>query len=477
MKPKKLMYPEVKNFIGGQFVPVNKTIDVLSPLDGKVISTVTISTNKDLNSAVKAAKKAFQKWSKIPIVERVEYLLRYNELLKKNLIKLAEIIHNENGKTLDEAVHEIKKSIELTEYACSFPQFISDELCSISENVNCIIERRPLGVVASIVPFNFPIMIPSFTVPSAIILGNCMILKPSKQVPISSNKLAELLKQAGLPEGVFNIVNGDKEIVDAICDHPEIEAVSFLGSTRVAKKVYLRATSNLKSCLALGGAKNHVIILPDANIDIAVSSITASMSACSGQRCMSTSVLIAVGNVDPIIQEICDELKKMLPDKHFGPIISIESKKRIEYYITEAEKSGAKIIVDGRIGMNHLEGFYIGPTLIDYVSSDLSVVKEEVFGPVLTIVRVNNISEAIKVANSTTFGNAASIFTQNEVLANQFKEQVNAGMIGINVALPSAIPYSHGGWKESKYGTCDIVGKSSIEFWTKQQKISFFTTL
>lgn len=471
------MYPEVKNFIGGEFISANKKIDVLSPLNGKTISTVAISTSKDLNVAVNAAKKAFQIWSKIPIIERVKYFLRYNELLKKNLFTLAEIIHNENGKTLDEAIYEIKKSIELTEFACSFPQLISDELCSISKNVNCKIERWPLGVVASIVPFNFPIMIPHFTIPSAIILGNCMILKPSKQVPISSNKFADLLKQAGLPEGVFNIVNGDKEIVDAICDHPGIEAVSFLGSTKVAKKVYTRATSNLKSCLALGGAKNHVIVLPDANTDITVSSITASMCACSGQRCMSASVLIAVGNVDFIIQKICDEIKKMIPDKHFGPVISIEAKKRIENYITEAEKSGAKILVDGRIGTNHLEGFYIGPTLIDYVSSELSIAKEEVFGPVLTIVRVNTIGEAIKVANSTTYGNAASIFTQNEVLANQFAEQVTAGMIGINIAIPSAIPYSHGGWKESKFGACDIVGKSSIEFWTKQKKISVITSL
>jgi malonate-semialdehyde dehydrogenase (acetylating)/methylmalonate-semialdehyde dehydrogenase len=469
-----LKYPEVKNYVSGKFTNgTNKTMEVLSPLTGKVISTVPLSSANDLDEAVKSAQAEFPTWSSTPIKERVQIFYRYKTLLEKNLHELATLVHEENGKTFDEAKAEVEKSIELTEFACSLPQLISGELLEVSKGVECRVEHKPLGVVASIAPFNFPNMVPHWTIPNAIALGNCMILKPSEQVPVSSNRIAELLKEAGLPDGVFNVVNGDREIVEAICDHEGIEAVSFVGSTKVAKIVYKRATSNLKRCLALGGAKNHLIVMPDAHPDMTASNVTASMSGCAGQRCMAASAMVAVGNIDLIIQKICDEAKKIIPGKNLGSVISKEAKERIERYISEAEKAGAKILVDGRnykVTGNE-NGFYVGPTVIDFVTHDMAIAKEEVFGPVLAIIRAKDLDEAINIENSSNYGNAASVFTQSGGLAKQVMERASAGMIGVNVGVPvPREPFSFGGWNESKFGVCDITGKSSIEFWTKLKK-------
>jgi malonate-semialdehyde dehydrogenase (acetylating)/methylmalonate-semialdehyde dehydrogenase len=469
-----LKYPEVKNYVSGKFTNgTKKTMEVLSPLTGKVISTVPLSSANDLDEAVKSAQAAFPAWSSTPIKERVQIFYRYKTLLEKNLDELATLVHEENGKTFDEAKAEVEKSIELTEFACSLPQLISGELLEVSKGVECRVEHKPLGVVASIAPFNFPNMVPHWTIPNAIALGNCMILKPSEQVPVSSNRIAELLKEAGLPDGVFNVVNGDRDIVEAICDHPGIEAVSFVGSTKVAKIVYKRATSNLKRCLALGGAKNHLIVMPDAHPDMTASNVTASMSGCAGQRCMAASAMVAVGNIDLIIQKICDEAKKIIPGKNLGSVISKEAKERIERYITEAEKGGAKILVDGRnykVAGNE-NGFYVGPTVIDFVTPDMAIAKEEVFGPVLAIIRAKDLDEAINIENSSNYGNAASVFTQSGGIARQVMERASAGMIGVNVGVPvPREPFSFGGWNESKFGVCDITGKSSIEFWTKLKK-------
>ncbi|HKR06473.1 MAG TPA: CoA-acylating methylmalonate-semialdehyde dehydrogenase [Bacteroidia bacterium] len=469
-----LKYPEVKNYVSGRFIPNGKkSLEVISPLDGKAISTVPLSSAKDLDEAVKAAQAAFPGWSATPIKERVQIFYRYKTFLEKNLDELATLVHEENGKTFDEAKAEVEKSIELTEFACSLPQLISGELLEVSKGVECRVEHKPLGVVASIAPFNFPNMVPHWTIPNAIALGNCMILKPSEQVPVSSNRIAELLKEAGLPDGVFNVVNGDREIVEAICDHPGIEAVSFVGSTKVAKIVYKRATSNLKRCLALGGAKNHLIVMPDAHPDMTASNVTASMSGCAGQRCMAASAMVAVGSIDLIIQKICDEAKKIIPGKNLGSVISREAKERIERYITDAEKAGAKILVDGRNWKveGNENGFYVGPTVIDYVTPDMAIAKEEVFGPVLAIIRAKDLDEAIHIENSSDYGNAASVFTQSGGLARQVMERASAGMIGVNVGVPvPREPFSFGGWNDSKFGVCDITGKSSIEFWTKLKK-------
>ena len=467
-------YKEVKNYIGGEFTKNgHKTLDVICPSDGKKISTVPLSDRNDLDKAVSAATDAFKSWSATPIKERVQVFYRYKTLLEMNLRELAELTHIENGKTMDESAAEIEKSIELTEFACSLPQLIGGEILEVSSGVECRIEHKPLGVVASIAPFNFPHMVPHWTIPNAIALGNCMILKPSEHVPISSNRIAEMLKEAGLPDGVFNVVNGDKEIVEAICDHPGISAVSFVGSTKVAKIVYIRATSNLKRCVALGGAKNHLIVLPDAHPGMTANNVAASMSGCAGQRCMAASAMVGVGEIDGIISSICEEARKIIPGKNLGSVISKTAKERIERYITEAEKLGAKVLVDGRNSVveGKEEGFYVGPTVIDYVTPDMAIAKEEVFGPVLSIMRVKDLDEAIRIENTSEYGNAASVFTQSGSAARYVMDHASAGMIGINIGVPvPREPFSFGGWNESKFGVCDITGKSSIEFWTLLKK-------
>ena len=470
-----MKYKAIQNYVGGNFVnsTTNKSMDVVSPLDGNHLSTVPLSSSKDLDDAVAAAKKAFPAWSKTPIKERVQVFFRYKTLLEKHLKELAELCSEENGKTYSESVAEIEKCIELTEFATSLPQLVTGEVLEVSRGVECRTEHVALGVVASIVPFNFPSMVPMWTIPNAIALGNCMIIKPSEKVPLSCGRLAELLKEAGLPDGVFNIVHGDTEIVNAICDHPGIEALSFVGSTKVAKIVYQRATSNFKRCLALGGAKNHLMVLPDAIPGMTAQNVAASMSGCAGQRCMAASAMIGVGNIDAIVDKICDEARKIIPGENLGAVINKASQERIEKYITEAENNGAKILVDGRntkvAGKEN--GTYVGPTVIDFVIPTMSVATEEIFGPVISIMRTNTVDEALAIENASPYGNAASVFTQNGAMARYIIDHASAGMIGVNVGVPvPREPFSFGGWNESKFGVGDITGKSSIEFWTKLKK-------
>ncbi|MDQ3017548.1 MAG: CoA-acylating methylmalonate-semialdehyde dehydrogenase [Bacteroidota bacterium] len=474
MDPESILFPETQNFIAGKYVAQrNRTLNVITPISGDVISSVTMSDSEELDRAVIAAKEAFPGWSGTTIKERVQVFYRYKTLLEKHLSELAYLVHVENGKTIEEATAEVEKSIELTEFACSLPQLVMGEVLEVSKGVECRVEHKPLGVVASIAPFNFPNMVPHWTIPNAIALGNCMILKPSEQVPMSAMRISQLLCEAGLPDGVLNIVHGDKEIVELICDHPDIEAVSFVGSTKVAKIVYRRATGNLKRCIALGGAKNHLIVLPDAHLEMTASNITASMSGCAGQRCMAASAMLAVGPTDAIIAKICEEAKKIIPGVNLGSVISKEAKERIERYITEAENAGAKVLVDGRncIVEGNERGYYVGPTVIDYVTPDMSIAQEEVFGPVLAIIRAVDIDEALAIENASNYGNAASVFTQSGGMARKVMENASAGMIGVNVGVPvPREPFSFGGWNESKFGVNDITGKSSIEFWTKLKK-------
>ena len=470
-----MKYAATQNFINGKFVQASSsaTLDVVSPLDGNLLSTVPMSASKDLDDAVKAAKAAFPYWSKTPIKERVQVFFRYKTLLEKHLKELAELCSEENGKTYGESVAEIEKSIELTEFATSLPQLVTGEVLEVSRGVECRTEHVALGVVASIVPFNFPSMVPNWTLPNAIALGNCMIMKPSEKVPLSCGRLAELLKEAGLPDGVFNIVHGGVDIVEAICDHPGIEAVSFVGSTKVAKIVYQRATSNYKRCLALGGAKNHLMVLPDAIPGMTAQNVAASMSGCAGQRCMAASAMIGVGNIDSIIEKICEEARKIVPGENLGAVINKESQQRIEKYITDAEQDGAVILVDGRNTKvpGKENGTYVGPTVIDHVKPEMSVAREEIFGPVISIMRTNTVDEALAIENANPYGNAASVFTQNGGMARYIIERASAGMIGVNVGVPvPREPFSFGGWNESKFGVGDITGKSSIEFWTKLKK-------
>lgn len=470
-----MKYAPVQNYINGQFIACSTpaTLDVISPVDGTHLSTVPLSAASDLDKAVAAAKAAFPGWSKTPIKERVQVFFRYKNLLEKNLDELAKLCSAENGKTYGESVAEIEKCIELTEFATSLPQLVTGELLEVSKGVECRTEHVALGVVASIVPFNFPAMVPNWTIPNAIALGNCMVMKPSEKVPLCCGRLAELLKEAGLPDGVFNIVHGDVAIVEAICDHPGIEAVSFVGSTKVAKIVYKRATNNYKRCLALGGAKNHLMVLPDAIPGMTAQNVAASMSGCAGQRCMAASAMVGVGPIDHIIEKICEEARKIIPGENLGAVINKASQERIENYITEAEKQGAKILVDGRNAKvkGKENGTYVGPTVIDYVTPDMAVAKEEIFGPVISIIRTNTVDEALAIENANPYGNAASVFTQNGGMARYIIEKASAGMIGVNVGVPvPREPFSFGGWNESKFGVGDITGKSSIEFWTKLKK-------
>ncbi|MEJ7610829.1 MAG: CoA-acylating methylmalonate-semialdehyde dehydrogenase [Ferruginibacter sp.] len=467
-----MKYSPIQNFIAGKFTAAtsSETMEVISPIDGKLLSTVPLSSSSDLATAVAAAKKAFPAWSKTPIKERVQVFFRYKTLLERHLKELAELCSEENGKTYGESVAEIEKCIELTEFATSLPQLVTGEILEVSRGVECRTEHVALGVVASIVPFNFPSMVPNWTLPNAIALGNCMIMKPSEKVPLSCGRLAELLKEAGLPDGVFNVVHGDVEIVNAICDHPDIEAISFVGSTKIAKIVYQRATSNYKRCLALGGAKNHLMVLPDAIPGMTAQNVAASMSGCAGQRCMAASAMIGVGDVDDIINKICEEAGKIVPGENLGPVINKESQARIEKYITEAEQQGATILVDGRntTVKGKENGTYIGPTVIDHVTPGMSVATEEIFGPVISIIRTKTVDEALAIENSNPYGNAASVFTQNGGMARYIIDRASAGMIGVNVGVPvPREPFSFGGWNESKFGVGDITGKSSIEFWTK----------
>ena len=465
---------EAGNFINGQLHSVApENLEVISPLSGEVMGSVNLSTAKDLELAVASARGALEEWSSRTLKERVEVFYNLRSLLIQHEEELTNIIHLENGKTRGEAKAEVLKAIELTEFACSLPQIINDEVQEVSKGVECRSSHVPLGIVASIVPFNFPLMVPMWSIPNALALGNCMILKPSEQVPFTMQKVAGLFKEAGLPNGVFNIVNGDRDIVEAICDHPEIAAVSFVGSTKIAKLTYQRATGNLKRCLALGGAKNHLIVLPDADAETAAANITASMSGCAGQRCMAASAMVAVGSVNGIIDKICDEARKVIPGESLGSVISKEAKERIERYITEAESAGAKILVDGRdtVVPGSEGGYYVGPTIIDQVTPDMAIAKEEVFGPVLAILRTENVDEAIKIENSSNYGNASSVFTQNGAMADYVTERVSVGMVGVNIGVPvPREPFSFGGWNQSRFGVGDITGKSSIEFWTKLKK-------
>jgi malonate-semialdehyde dehydrogenase (acetylating)/methylmalonate-semialdehyde dehydrogenase len=471
-----LTLPQARHLIAGKTLELNgKTLEVISPLDGQLLSLVPMGGMAEVDLAVAAAKTAFISWSAKTLKERVQIFFRYRQLLETHMEELTRLVHIENGKTMDEARAEIEKSMELCEFAVSMPQIIVNEVQEVSRGVEARIEKKPLGVVACISPFNFPNMVPHWTVPNALVLGNCVVLKPSEVVPLSAMRMAELLSEAGLPQGVFQVVHGGKEVVEALCDHPGIQAVSFVGSTAVAKLVYIRSTSNLKRCVALGGAKNHLLVLPDAHLEMTASNVVASMSGCAGQRCMAASVMVAVDQVQHIIDRMVDEAKAIVPGQNLGSVISAAAKERIERYITEAEQAGAKILIDGRGATvpGKEGGFYVGPTIIDYVTPDMAVAKEEIFGPVISIVRTKTLDEALEVENSSNYGNAAAVFTQSGSMAKVVMERASAGMIGVNIGVPvPREPFSFGGWNDSKFGMGDITGKSSIEFWTQNKKTS-----
>ena len=471
-----MRHADVQNYVAGAFVaPDVPVADVHDPSSGEVIARVPLSSAREVDAAVRSARAAFPAWAATPIKERVQVFFRYKALLERHLDELAALVTEENGKVASEARAEVLKSAELTEFACSLPQIVTGEVLEVSRGVECRVERFPVGVVAAVTPFNFPNMVPNWSIPNAIALGNCLVLKPSELVPLSARRIAELLSEAGLPSGVLQIVHGGQEAVEALCDHPDIGALSFVGSTRVARIVYRRATASLKRCLALGGAKNHLIVMPDADGEMTAANVVASMSGCAGQRCMAASVMVAVSATDHIVARLAELARAMVPGRDVGPVISAAAKARITRYIDEAEAAGATVLVDGRRATvpGREGGFFLGPTVLDHVTPDMAIAREEVFGPVLAIVRAKDVDEALAVENASPYGNAASVFTESGGVARHVMERASAGMVGVNVGVPvPREPFSFGGWNDSKFGVGDITGRGSIELWTQAKKMT-----
>jgi malonate-semialdehyde dehydrogenase (acetylating)/methylmalonate-semialdehyde dehydrogenase len=471
-----MKYTDVQNYVGGAFVaPDAPVVEVFDPSSGEVISRVPMSSPREVDAAVRAARAAAPEWAATPIKERVQVFFRDKALLERHIDELAALVTEETGKIESEARAEVLKSAELTEFACSLPQIVTGEVLEVSRGVECRVERFPVGVVASVTPFNFPNMVPNWSIPNAIVLGNCVVLKPSELVPLSARRIAELLAEAGLPAGVLQIVHGGQQAVEALCDHPDVGALSFVGSTKVAKVVYRRATGNLKRCLALGGAKNHLIVVPDADREMTASNVVASMSGCAGQRCMAASVMVAVSETDHIITRVVEHARAMVPGRDVGPVISAAARERITRYIDEAEAAGATVLVDGRGARvpGRDGGYFLGPTILDRVTPDMAIAREEVFGPVLAIVRARDVDEALAVENASPYGNAASVFTESGGIARRVMERASAGMVGVNVGVPvPREPFSFGGWNDSKFGVGDITGRGSIELWTQAKKMT-----
>ncbi len=466
----------VLNYIGGHWVePGGSRLDVHDPATGDVIARTPLSPPTAVEAAVKAARAAFPEWSARPIRERVQVLYRYRTLLEQHLDELSALIVMEHGKVMTEARAEVLKAIELTEFACSLPQLATGEILEVSSGVECRTERVPLGVVASIVPFNFPSMVPHWTIPNALALGNCFILKPSELVPLSAGRIAELLALAGLPAGVFNVVHGGRETGEALCDHPGIAALTFVGSTRAAQQVYRRGTASLKRVLALGGAKNHLIVVPDAEPEMTAANVAASMSGCTGQRCMAASVMVAVADTGDIVDRVVNHARQLVPGQTLGPVITREARDRIVRYITEAEEAGAHVLLDGRgVSVPGREGgFYVGATVLDRVTADMRIAREEVFGPVLAIIRTESLDDALAIESDSPFGNAAAVYTERGATARYVAGRATAGMIGVNVGVPvPREPFGFGGWGDSAFGVGDITGRGSIEFWTRTRKVT-----
>ncbi|MBM4252459.1 MAG: aldehyde dehydrogenase family protein [Deltaproteobacteria bacterium] len=468
-----------RNLIGGSWRPSTGPMRALhSPHDGSLIGHVPMSTPSEVQEAARAAAAAFPAWRALTLKERSAPLFRWRELMLTHLDHLAALAASESGKTVAEARAGILKGIEVAEFALSLQNLDDGGSMEVSQGVTCQIQRRPLGVVAGITPFNFPAMVPLWMIPIALTVGNCFILKPSEKVPLTSQKMGEIFIAAGYPAGVFSVINGGKETVEALIDATEVAAVGFVGSTPAARAVYQRATSLGKRALALGGAKNPVIVVPDADPEFSVQGIVDSFTGCAGQRCMAASLLIAVGKVDHIIDAVVKRASslKLGKDQQMGAIIDAAAKARITDIIGRAEKDGAKIILDGRRvtpPSGSAAGHWLAPTIIDHASPGMECATTEIFGPVLTIVRVPDLSAALALEATSAYGNAVSVFTTNGRVARTVTDHATSGMIGINIGVPvPREPFSFGGTKASKFGHGDITGRSALDFWTHLIKLT-----
>lgn len=468
-----MKYETIGNYINGEFCSTsNETLIVENPETGETIAEVTLATTEEVNLAVQKAKIAQVSWGKLNYRQRSKYFFNYLNLLKENREELAQCVKNENGKDLVDANAEVDKAIELCEFACSITQLPLTATSEVSTGIVCKEEKRALGVVASITPFNFPIMVPHWTILNAIMMGNAIILKPSESTPLTAMKLATMFEKAGFPNGIFNIINGSREAVEAICDNDDIKAVSFVGSTPVAKIVYKRASSNLKRALCLGGAKNFLILTPDAEPTMAVRDIIASFSGMNGQRCMAASVLVTVGDCQKMVDDIAVEVKKILDDKDLLPVINKNAVIALENYLVAAKAKGANILVDGSTYSTDKTGHFFAPSIIDY-GKNINFESEEIFGPILEVINVDTLDEAVALQNASPYGNGTSVFTQNGKVSEDVANTLQAGMIGVNIGIPvPREPYSFGGIKESKFGYGDITGLSSLDFWSNLIKVT-----
>ena len=475
----------IEHFIDGKITKGSskKTSKVFNPATGEQTAEVNLASKTDVNLAVEKAKKAFMDWSRKPPAQRAKVIFKFKELIEKNYDEITKLIVSEHGKVYEDAKGSLTRGLEVVEFACGIPHLLKGEFTeNVGTNVDSWSIRQPLGVCAGITPFNFPAMVPMWMFPIAIACGNTFVLKPSEKDPSTSIKLAQLFKEAGLPDGVFNVVNGDKEAVDAMLTNKDVVAISFVGSTPIAKYIYENAAKNEKRVQALGGAKNHCVIMPDCDLDQAVNGLMGAAYGSAGERCMAQSVAVAVGKIgNELLSKLKEQVKKLKvgpgldKNSQMGPLVTKEHLEKVKGYVELGIKEGAKLIVDGRnIKLQGYEkGFYIGGCLFDHVEKNMKIYKEEIFGPVLSVVRVKDFESAVKLVNNHEFGNGTSIYTRDGDVGRTFASKIKIGMVGINIPIPVPVAYhSFGGWKRSLFGDQHMHGTEGVRFYTKLKTIT-----
>ncbi|MBH01562.1 MAG: methylmalonate-semialdehyde dehydrogenase (CoA acylating) [Acidimicrobiaceae bacterium] len=454
---------------------------VFNPATGEQTGEVGLASIEEVDLAVESSKNAFQEWGYVSIARRVKLLHNFRNLVVENEIEIASRLTEEHGKVADDARGEVARGIENIEFACGFADSLKGTYSEhASTGVDVYTVRQPLGVCAGITPFNFPAMVPLWMIPNAVACGNTFVLKPSERDPSAPRFLIELIQEAGFPPGVVNLVNGDKIAVDRLLEHPDVSSVSFVGSTPIAKYVYSTGTSQGKRVQALGGAKNHMLVLPDADLDLAADAAVSAAYGSAGERCMAISVVVAIGDIaDPLVDAIKLRMEKLVigpgddSNSEMGPLITKEHRDRVAGYIEAGENEGANLIVDGREQVFDNEGFFIGVSLLDHVTTEMSVYKDEIFGPVLSVVRVDNYNQAAEMISSNPYGNGAAIFTRDGGTARQFQQDADAGMVGINVPIPVPVGYhSFGGWNDSLFGDTTMYGPEGLNFFTRPKVIT-----
>jgi malonate-semialdehyde dehydrogenase (acetylating)/methylmalonate-semialdehyde dehydrogenase len=469
---------DCKNLAGGAWQPSTRgrTLEVTSPYTGRVIGKVGLSDDSDVHAVVAAAREAIPAWAATPLKERVVPLRRFHDLVTRHATDLANTVALESGKTPAEALAGIQRGLEVVDYALSLPNLDDGAALEVSRGVTCEARREPLGVVAGVTPFNFPAMVPMWMFPIALTLGNAFVLKPSERVPLAACRLGELMMEAGFAAGVFSILHGDRETVHALIDHPQVRAVGFVGSTPAARAVYLRATALGKRALCLGGAKNHLLVAPDADETLTVRGVVDSFTGCAGQRCMAGSVLVVIGEASRFVDAIVGTAATIKLGTGMGALIDGPARDRIERAIAVAESEGARVLLDGRKASpppGYEGGHWMGPTVLDGLRPGMPCLTDELFGPVLAVLRVGNLDEALALERSTPYGNATSIFTSSGAAARYVAERATSGMIGVNVGVPvPRDPFSFGGTKDSRFGQGDITGPGALDLWSQLKKIT-----